>query len=200
VAETQLQTHEAIPKRNPRCTALGVPEVIAELNYTVKGDQGRQYFPTVVAEPIGETWEAWLEFVPTDDSPPLLTNTETTQSTRADAVRWATLLDEVYIQGAFGRAVSATASAVRSPVSTLYPEVPTESSNAKAEDPFEMYRLEGKEGVRARLQPLSRAELVLMINQFGLNPGGLSLARLTKLQLVVFIATAVEVQTAQGRG
>jgi hypothetical protein len=31
-----------------------MPESIAELNYIVT-DEGRQYFPTVVAEPIGGT-------------------------------------------------------------------------------------------------------------------------------------------------
>ena len=176
-----------------------MPEAIAEPNYVVSDDSGRQYFPTVVAEPIAETWEAWLEFVPADDSPPLLTNTETTQSTREDIVRWATLLDDVYIQGAFRRAVSATASAVRSPISVLSPPVAIDTTGAAAEDPFEMYRLGGKQGLRARLQPLTRTELLLIIDGFQLNPAQLSLARLTTSQLVTFIATAVEVQALQGR-
>jgi hypothetical protein len=62
-----------------------------------------------------------------------------------------------------------------------------------------MYRLGGKEGLRAKLQPLARAELVLIIDRFNLNPARLSLARLTKAQLVTFIATAVEVQASQPR-
>ncbi len=179
-----------------------MPESIAELNYAVTDDQGRQYFPMVVGELIGHGWEAWLEFVPTDDSPPLLTNTETHQSTRDDVVQWATLLDEVYLEGAFHRAVKATASApaaVRSPISVLHPPIPIESTG-RFEDPFEMYRLGGKEGLRAKLQPLARSELVLIIDNFRLNPARLSLARLTKPQLVTFIATAVEVQVSQGRG
>ena len=175
-----------------------MPEPVTELNYVVS-DEGRQYFPTVVAELIGDRWEAWLEFVPTDDSPPLLTNTETHQSTREDVVRWASLLDDVYLQGAFRRAVSATASAVRSPISVLYPPAAIDTTGRLFEDPFDMYREGGTAGLRARLQPLARTELLLIIDAFRLNPARLSLARLTKSQLVTFIATAVEVQTSQGR-
>ena len=174
-----------------------MPEAIADLHYVVT-DDGRQYFPVVVAEPVGERWEAWLEFVPTDDSAPLLTNTETHQPTREDVVRWATLLDDVYIQGAFRRAVSATASAVRSSISVVHPPAALDSTGL-FEDPFERYRLEGKEGLRAQLQPLARTELLLIIDRFNLNPARLSLARLTQAQLVTFIATAVEIQTSQGR-
>jgi hypothetical protein len=174
-----------------------MPEAIAELHYVLT-DDGRQYFPMVVAEPIGEQWEAWLEFVPTDDSAPLLTNTETHQRSREDVVRWATLLNDVYLQGAFRRAVSATASTVRSSISVVHPPATLESTGL-FEDPFERYRLEGKEGVRALLQPLDRAELLLIIDQFRLNPARLSLVRLTKAQLVTFIVTAVEVQSSRGR-
>ena len=179
-----------------------VPESIAELNYIVT-DEGRQYFPAVVAELIGDRWEAWLEFVPTDDSPPLLTNTETHQSTREDVVQWATLLDDVYLDGAFRRAVQATASAhpaVRAPISVVNPPVAVHGTGQLFEDPFETYRVRGKQGLRAELQPLARSELVLIIANFGLNPARLSLAQLTKSQLVTFIATAVEVQISRGRG
>jgi hypothetical protein len=174
-----------------------MPEAIAELNYVLT-DDGQRYFPMVVGERIGERWEAWLEFVPTDDSAPLLTNTETHQQTREDLVRWATLLDDVYLQGAFRRAVSAPASTVRSSISVVHSPAAFDSTGL-FEDPFERYRLEGKEGVRAQLQPLARPELLLIIDQFRLNPARLSLVRLTKAQLVTFIVTAVEVQRSQGR-
>jgi len=196
-------TSESPDLRYLGCTSRVMPESIAELNYAVTDDQGRQYFPTVVGELIGNRWEAWLEFVPTDDSAPLLTNTETHQSTREDVVRWATLLDDVYLEGAFRRAVQATASAppaIRSPISVLHPLPIPIDSTGRFEDPFEMYRLGGKEGLRAKLQPLARSELMLIIDNFRLNPARLSLARLTKSQLVTFIATAVEVQISQGRG
>lgn len=171
---------------------------MADLHYVVT-DDGRQYLPMVVAEPIGERWEAWLEFVPTDESAPLLTNTETHQPSREDVVRWATLLDDVYIQGAFRRAVSATASAVRSSISAVHPPTAITSTKGSFENPFETYRLEGKQGLRAELEPLAREELALIIDQFRLNPAQFSLARLTKAQLITFIVTAVEVQASQGR-
>ena len=177
-----------------------MPEPITDLNYVLSDDQGRQYFPTVVAELIDDRWEAWIEFVPADDSPPFLTNTETHQSTRDDVVRWASLLDDVYLEGAFDRAVSATTSTVRSPISVLYPAAAIDKTGQLFEDPFEMYRDGGKAGLHARLQPLARTELLLIIDAFKLNPARLSLARLTKSQLITFIATAVEVQTSQGRG
>ena len=51
-------------------------------------------------------WQAWLEYVPGDESDPLLTPIETTQQTRADVLRWAETLTETYVEGAFSRAVS----------------------------------------------------------------------------------------------
>jgi hypothetical protein len=201
VAITALRSHRVRQLDHGRgtmvATAVLMPEAIADLHY-VATDDGRQYFPVVVAEPVGERWEAWLEFVPTDDSAPLLTNTETHQHTREDVVRWATLLDDVYLEGAFSRAVSATASAVRSSISVVHPPAVPDSTGL-FEDPFERYRLEGKEGLRAQLQPLARTELLLIINQFRLNPARLSLVRLTKRQLETFIVTAVEVQSSHGR-
>ena len=201
-----LQSGSCQPKRDASYGGIAIAlsarimaEPITELNYVLSDDQGRQYFPTVVAELIGDRWEAWLEFVPADDSPPLLTNTETHQSTREDVVRWASLLDDVYLQGAFDRAVSATASTVRSPISVVYPAAALDTTGRLFEDPFEMYRQSGKAGLRAHLQPLARTELLLIIDAFKLNPARLSLARLTKSQLVTFIATAVEVQISQGR-
>jgi hypothetical protein len=62
-------------------------ELVADLDYRVVGANGRECFVNVAAEPTGDgRWEAWLEFVLRDDSEPLLTNTETYQSTRADVV------------------------------------------------------------------------------------------------------------------
>ena len=175
-----------------------MPEAIAELHYVVS-DDGRQFFPMVVAEPVGDRWEAWLEFVPADDSAPLLTNTETHQRTREDVVRWATLLDDVYLQGAFHRASRATAHALRAPISEMHPPAALPMYSSLEEDPFEMYHAGGKEEMRARLRPLTRTELLLIIDRFDLDPARLSLARLTQAQLVTFIITAVEVQPAQGR-
>lgn len=175
-------------------------ELIADLDPVVTDSEGRQYFATVVAELVGPRWEAWLEFVPTDDSDPLLTDTETHQSSREDVVHWAEVLDDVYIQGAFRRAVAATRDSQRRiPTASIFPRIQFETTSERAEDPFAMYAAGGKDGVRATLRPLTRAELLLIIERFDLNPAKLSLARLSQPQLIVFIATAVEVQLSQGR-
>ena len=60
-------------------------------------------------------------------------------------------------------------------------------------DPFEIIRL-GKDVLRAQLQPLTRAELLTLIELHHLNPARLSLARLSTSQLITFIATATEAQ------
>ena len=49
------------------------------------------------------------------------------------------------------------------------------------------------------LQPLTRPELLAVIELHHLNPARLSLARLSTSQLITFIATATEAQVAQGR-
>ena len=51
------------------------------------------------------TWIGWLEFEPTDSTKPtLLTDQETSQPNRIDVEYWATGLEPVYFEGAFGRA------------------------------------------------------------------------------------------------
>lgn len=49
-------------------------------------------------------WEGWLEFIPPDGVGFLQTGRETTQSSLADVTYWATGLEPVYLEGAFGRA------------------------------------------------------------------------------------------------
>ena len=51
------------------------------------------------------TWTAWLEFEPADDTKPsLATDQETSQPNRTAVEYWATGLEPVYFEGAFGRA------------------------------------------------------------------------------------------------
>ena len=49
------------------------------------------------------------------------------------------------------------------------------------------------------LRPLTRAELLSIIELHELNPAQLRLARLSTSQLITFIATATEAQVLQGR-
>ena len=96
----------------------------------------------------------------------------------------------VYVQGAFARAARVRGD--RSLVRRFDTAI-----GGKPFDPFEMLQLVGKDGVRVRLRALSRAELLAMIGEYGLNPGAKSLVRLSDSQLVIFIVTAVEVQSAR---
>ena len=91
------------------------------------------------------------------------------------------------------RARSALAAAVALPAAAVDPLMAT----SVALDPFERLRA-SKATLRAALQPLTRAELVAIIDAYDLNPPRHSLARLTDRQLATFIVTATEVQ-ATGR-
>ena len=56
-------------------------------------------------ERIDRTWEAWLEFHPTDISQPVLrTEQETSQPNRAAIEYWADGLEPIYLEGALARA------------------------------------------------------------------------------------------------
>ena len=170
-------------------------EILADLDTTIVSPEGDEYYVQVVGEHLATgPWEAWLEFVPFDDALEVLrTTTETTQSTREDVVRWSETLAQVYLQGAFARAVDLSdgGSVVRN-YETVIADV------AVPFDPFDVLPL-GKAGLRARLRVLTRPELVAMIQKYDLNPAGKSLTRLSDSQLVTFIVTAVEVQALQGR-
>ena len=179
-------------------------EVIAELPYRLLDEDGGEYYVSVGAEPrMDGAWEAWLEYMPVDESDPLLTPTETTQHTRADIVRWAETLSEIYVQGAFSRAVSATSDVLpglreRISVAEAAAEAAIDAARAEVPDPFELYE-NGRPAMRLRLGGLPRATLLQIISEFGLNPAGKSLSWLSRNQLVTFIVTAVEVQTAMSR-
>ena len=180
-------------------------EVIADLPYRIVNARGEEYYVSVAGEPRGDgRWEAWLEYVPTDESDPLLTSTETTQATRADVIRWAETLTETYVQGAFDRAVTAGAASpvprlvARRTVAEAAAEAAVAAIRGDVPDPFELYAA-GRPAMRVRLAALPRATLLEIIATFGLNPAGKSLAWLSQLQLVTFIMTAVEVQISSGR-
>jgi len=173
-----------------------MPEIIVDLETTVISPQQIEYYVQVVGEQLSSgMWEAWLEFVPLDDTlNVLITKTETTQSTREDVVHWSETLTRASLQGAFARTAQPRGgrTLVRRYVTTVTDALPPF-------DPFELLPLLGKAGLRARLRVLSRPELLATIRKYDLNPARKSLTRLSDLQLVTFIATAVEVQSFQGR-
>jgi hypothetical protein len=170
-------------------------EVVADLDRRLVDEvSGQEYFVNVAGEQLSDgTWEAWLEFIPLDDSEPLLTRTETHQRTRADVAQWAEALTDVYIQGAFDRAVGALEPPLI-PTRRIATQVfPPTLRLAAAFDPFKVL-LSGEVSLRARLHPLTRAELLAIIDTYKLNPASLSLTRLTNRQLITFIVTATRVQ------
>lgn len=180
-------------------------ELITDLPYRVIGPTGAEYYASVAAEqrPDG-IWEAWLEYVPTDESEPLVTPTETTQSSRADVVLWAESLTGTYVEGAFERAAIA---AIETPTRVIARRAVVDSAKDAAvaaalqsqlPDPFALY-VGGVTGMRARLAVLPRSMLLDIIETFGLNPAGKSLSWLSNAQLVTFIVTAVEVQSVSGK-
>jgi hypothetical protein len=179
-------------------------EVIADLPYRVIDSGGEEYYVSVAAEHRpDERWEAWLEYVPTDESAPFLTSIETTQQTRADVVRWADTLTQTYVQGAFSRATSAAADVrpallERRSVAEAAAAAAIEAVRGEVPDPFAMYQ-SGRPAMRTRLSALPSELLRQIISEFGLNPAGKSLSWLNRNQLVTFILTAVEVQIAQGK-
>ena len=67
---------------------------------------GANYIVYICAEQRTDgTWEAWLEFHPTDKSKPLLrTDQETSQPSREATEYWALGLEPVYLEGALVRA------------------------------------------------------------------------------------------------
>jgi hypothetical protein len=171
-------------------------EVIADLELRVVEPDGREFFVNVAAEPTEDgRWAAWLEFVPLDDTEPLLTDTESIQPTREAVTHWASTLGDVFVEGAFSRATAAAEFGVRRTVATPTHRLAALDSPA-ALDPFEFVRL-GENALRSALRPLTHEELLTVIRDFDLNPAQLSLARLTTTQLVTFIVTATKVQALQ---
>lgn len=169
-------------------------EILADLDTTIVSPEGDEYYVQVSAERLATgVWEAWLEFVPLEDNLAVLrTPTETTQPTRDALVHWSETLTPVYLQGALRRAVEISAGGRVVRQETVIADV------AVPFDPFEVLPL-GKAALRARLRPLTRPELVAIIQNFDLNPAEKSLTRLSDSQLVTFIVTAAEVQALQGR-
>ena len=172
-------------------------EVIAELDFRVEDDD-REYFVNAVGDSgAAGGWDVWLEFVPLDDFTPLVTQTETQQATRADAVHWANALTQTYVEGAFARALKAAdAPPARSAVTPLRSSDYVRASTTI--DPFAVFAL-GHDALRLQLRSFSRAELLTIIDAHDLNPAQLSLAWLSDSQLVTFIMTAIEAQLLQGR-
>lgn len=88
-------------------------ELIHEHSTRIEAEDGTLYLVrTCGQERVDGTWEAWLEFHPVSAVGAVLrTGRETSQSNREGVAYWASGLEPVYLEGAFARASSVTASA-----------------------------------------------------------------------------------------
>jgi hypothetical protein len=175
-------------------------ELIADLPYRITDTDGEEFYVSVAGELRSDgRWDGWLEYVPLDESEPLLTPTETTQSTRAALAHWADVLSDTYVQGAFDRAARATPDPMmRRIVARQIPRVVPTDPVTDLPDPFQLLET-GRATMRSTLSALPRPMLLAMIAEFGLNPAGKSLSWLRDHQLVTFIITAVEAQIRLGK-
>lgn len=87
-----------------------MPELIHERRLKLVDPEGTMYERAVVyaeLQPAG-TWAAWVEFLPQNGEKVLQTDRETTQSTMAAVVYWASGLQPTYFEGALDRAFRRT--------------------------------------------------------------------------------------------
>ena len=171
-------------------------EVILDLA-AVATESGRVYQPIIVAAVAADGhWNAWIEFVDPDSGEVLRTGIETHQASEADLHHWASVLSDVYLQGAVGRAtVSRGETALHRRSAN---QARLTGPGASAPDPFELFEY-GEHVLRRELLLFNRATLRALIVTHELNPAGLDLANLTKAQLVTFIVTAIEAQASRPR-
>ena len=166
-------------------------EVIVDLA-PVATESGRLYHPSVVAAVAADGhWNAWIEFVDPHSGDVLRTGSETHQASEADLHHWASVLSDVYLQGALRRATVARGETAihRRSVNQARLTGP----RASVPDPFELFE-HGEHVLRRELLLFDRATLRALILAHNLDPAGLDVAKFTKAQLVTFIVTAIEAQ------
>jgi hypothetical protein len=81
-------------------------ELLQEYTTIVTGPDDTIYTVRSYGEERADgTWIGWIEFEPDDSTKPtFLTDQETSQPNRVAVEYWATGLESVYFEGAFGRA------------------------------------------------------------------------------------------------
>ena len=81
------------------------PELIRRHEDQVRDEAGEVYDVLIYGEPVGGTWQGWIDFVPLSAVlPSRRTGRETTQPDRSALEYWATGLEPLYLAGAFERA------------------------------------------------------------------------------------------------
>ncbi len=81
-------------------------KLLQEYTTVLEDKDGTQYHVRSYGdERVDGTWIGWIEFHPADLTEPVLkTDQETSQPNQMDLEYWATGLEPVYFEGAFGRA------------------------------------------------------------------------------------------------
>ena len=78
--------------------------LIQSYEQRVRTVEGIEYEAQAWGAADGHVWHGWLEFVPIAGGPTLRTERETTQPDRDALGYWASGLQAIYLEGAFGRA------------------------------------------------------------------------------------------------
>ena len=165
---------------------------------------GQQYRARACGRQVsGNTWEGWLEFVPADGGPVILSSRETTQPNLTDLEYWATGLTPVYLEGALERSVSRAVRSVAPPVEPPAYDGPAAprivSGDVEAVrpvlDPFSVYA-KGEDLLRQQLGALSPRHLRTIIRAYALVDPNVALERLTSVELIALVMTGVRKEAA----
>ena len=143
-------------------------------------------------------WEGWIEFIPSDGSPVLRSERETTQPNRADTEYWATGITPIYLEGALRRTLEPREPVFEAPPGQpAYdgPAPPPESARvARATavlDPFSVRTKSGEEVLRRELGALRAWHLRNIVRAYGLaDEHRVDLESLGEPELVDLIVTA----------
>jgi hypothetical protein len=174
-------------------------EVLREFDATLTDSCGVRYHAHACGAPGRQgLWDGWIEFIPLDGGWPIRSGRETTQPNRDDATYWANGLSEVYLEGAFRRALEPVVVARIRRDRPVY-EGPAPSGDGQIVhacravlDPFAAYR-SGETHLRKQLGALSAWHLVGIIRAYDLaDPPEPLLDRLPSPALVELIVSAVK--------
>lgn len=137
-------------------------EVLLELEPVLTDSAGTVYTARACGREVdGGRWEGWIEFLPSDGSPVLRSERETTQPNRQDVDYWAGGLTAVFLEGALERTLEPRKPVYDPPPGRPAYEGPAPSNgSARTEgaksvlDPFAVRRSGGEELLRKELGAL----------------------------------------------
>jgi hypothetical protein len=176
-------------------------EIMVKYDTQLRGRDDRRYEVQATGRerPDG-LWEGWLEFLPLDGGPPVVSERETTQPNRKDLAYWATGLTDPYLDGALLRALTEVAETLAPSPALPVSDAPTPhviAGDLAAQplavlDPFHVYA-EGDAILRRQLHALSETQLRNIVRAYDLSTMSLGeLERVPKLELVTLIMAAAE--------